>query len=313
MLKKISLALAIVFICAQFTVVFAVDINVPKGKPTLDGVISPGEWPESGKYVMDKDCILKYNGVYPDTSDMTDSRGVITYLMWDDGGLYVATDIKDNTPTFTESWDAHGQDEGVKSDMYQIVLWAQDEAKWMDIAIYKDGTLAPRGHENVDDPLDNNLTGKMTGKGTLKPDGSGYYMECFIPWDVVYVQADYKEGLKIPVMFMYVDMDGEDQIFYKTVDVDIWPPSDEIDNFLILGAPYSAPAAEQPAEAADVAPADQGEQNTPAAVDTPAPAPTPVSTPAPATGDGTVFMLLVGFASICGAILIYKNKNLLIW
>ena len=304
--KKIIFVFAIMFIFTQLSSVMAVDINVPQGKPTLDGILEPGEWDENSKYVMDKADILKYNGIFPDTDSMTDDRGVVTYLLWDDAGLYIAVDVKDNTPTFTASWDAHGQDSGVKSDMYQVVLWAHDEGKWMDMAIYKDGKFAPRGHEDFDNPEDNNLEGKMIGQGTVKTDGSGYYIECFMPWDVVYVKADYKAETKIPVMFMYVDMDGEDQVFYKTVDVDVWPPSADVDNYLILSAAtHNAPAAAEPEQPAEEPQPDIPVADTPAVAVVDAPEPVVV----PATGSETMLMSVCAFIAICGAAVIFKKRN----
>jgi LPXTG-motif cell wall-anchored protein len=304
--KKVFLIFAIVFILAQILTVAAsaLEIQVKKGKPTLDGIFEPGEWDDNGKFVMDKACVLAYNGMWPDASDMTDNRGVTCYLLWDSAGLYMGLDIKDNTPTWTETWDAHGDAGGTKSDMFQIVFFAQDEAKWIDVAMYKDGKLAPRGHDSDFD--DNNFEGKLTGKGTVKPDGSGYYIECFMPWELVNVAADYKEGLSIPVLFMYVDMDGEDQTFYKSIDVDIWPPSDEVDIFMILsGDSYSPPAAAQPEAAPEVPDEPEVAEQTVPVVDTPPPAPAS----GPKTGDGTIFVLLVGFAAICVVFATYKKRK----
>jgi|GEM_PF-2486667 len=298
---KIFLFFAIFFIFSMLSSVMisAAEVNVSKGVPNLDGVFDPDEWDEASKYVMDKNCILAYNGVYPDTASMTDARGVICYLLWDDAGLYMGVDVKDNTPTFTTTWDAHGENSGVKSDLFQIVMWAKDAGKWMDVGMYKDGKLAPRGHDSVTDPLDNNFEGKMTGKGAVKSDGSGYYMECFMPWDVVGVDAAYKEGLSIPVVFMYVDMNGEEQVFYKSIDVDAWPPSDDVDNYLVLGAPYvqivevESVAEAAPAEAAPV-------ESAPAAI---------VRPTAPATVDNAILYTAIALVMLCGTIVLLKKRT----
>lgn len=300
MAKKILCVLAIILVLAQFSAVMSVNIDVKKGAPDIDGILSPGEWDEAAKYVMDKANIINYNGI-GDFDDMTNDMGVTFYFSYADNGIYIAADVNDNTFAGTESWDPHGSVNGVRTDLIQFIFWAHDEFKWIDFGIYANGTdVAIRGHDQESED-DNFIEKGAYGKASLKANGSGYYIEAFLPWELINVDKQYTTGTVIPVMFMYTDVDDDgDQVWYKTADVDIWGPDDSIDNFLTLSGdayPPSAPPQPEEPEEPEVpeVPAEQPE--------------TPIKVPEPSvkTGDETIFIILIGLTAICGAFTIYKK------
>jgi len=295
MIKKLSVLLFVLIVMTQVIGLSAANVTVLKYDPVLDGVISPDEWPEEGKYVLDKAAVDSYGGCW--AGEMTDAQKTTFYFLWADDGLYVAADIKDSTIVAPTSWDAHGADGGPSADAFQLNLFAHDLARWFSIGSYADGKLAARTHYgDISD-----LTDIVKGKGTLTSDG--YVIEAKIPWSSIVdgENIDYKEGLSIPVLFTYMDRFDGGEVCYKSMDAAVWPPLDTIDNFLVLGGAYTPPVEEVVEAAAPAAEAPAAEAAAPAST---APAAT-----APQTGDATVLMagMLMVIAGL--AIVVLKKKS----
>ena len=270
MMKKISVLLFAIIVLTQIFGLSAANISVLKYDPTLDGVISPDEWPEDGKYVLDKAVVDSYGGCW--AGEMTAAQKTTYYFLWSDDGLYVAADIKDSTIVAPTSWDAHGADGGPAADAFQLNLFSHDLARWFTIGSYADGKLAARTHYgDVSD-----LTDIVKGKGTLTSDG--YVIECLIPWSTMDAGIDFKEGVSVPLLFTYMDRFDGGEVCYKSMDAAVWPPLDTIDNFIVLGGAYTPPVEE--VVVADVPAADDAVS---------APVTAPVAS-APQTGDAAVVM-----------------------
>ena len=255
MIKKISVLLFAIIVLTQVFGLSAANISVLKSDPVLDGVISDGEWPDDGKFVLDKAVVDSYGGCW--AGEMTAAQKVTYYFLWCNEGLYVAADIKDSTIVAPTTWDAHGADGGPAADAFQLNLFAHDLARWFTIGSFADGKLAARTHYgDVSD-----LTDIVKGKGTVTSDG--YVIECLIPWDTMQAETDFKEGTSVPILFTYMDRFDGGEVCYKTMEAAVWPPLDTIDNSIVLGGAYTppveevvvaeAPAAEAPAETAPAA------------------------------------------------------------
>lgn len=290
MIKKLSVLLLVLFIMTQTIGLFAGNVTVLKYEPVLDGVISPDEWPEEGKFVLDKAVVDSYNGCW--AGEMTDAQKTTFYFAWSDEGLYVAADIKDSTPVVPTTWDSHGADGGPAADAFQLNMFAHDLARWFTIGTMADGKLSARTHYgDVSD-----LTDIIKGKGTVSSDG--YVIEAMIPWNVLDAgDKEIKEGTSIPVLFTYMDRFDGGEVCYKTLDAAAWPPNEDIDNFLVLGGAYTPPEPEV-VEAEVTESADTG-----AAPETTAPV-----TPAPQTSDYAIYM--AGLMIIAGfSVVILKKKT----
>lgn len=247
MIKKITVFLFVLLIATQASFVFAGNIPVMKFAPVLDGVMSENEYPAESVFVLDKAVVDAWEGLW--IGEMTDDMKVTYRFAWDDTGLYVLADIQDATPVPATSWDTHGADGGPAADAFQLNLFAKTVARWLTIGAYADGSLSPRTHYgDVSD-----LTGIVTGKAVYND--KGYVIECMIPWATIDGGEAVKEGLSVPVLFTYMDRYDGGEVCYKTLPAAVWPPSDEIDNFLVLGAAYTPPAPETEAPAAEEAPA----------------------------------------------------------
>ncbi len=263
MIKKITLFLIVMLIMTQASFVFAGNIPVMKFTPVLDGIFSENEYPAESVFVLDKAVSDAWDGCW--VGEVTADMGVTYRFAWDDTGLYVLADIKDPTPVPATSWDTHGADGGPAADAFQLNLFSKTIARWLTIGAYANGDVSPRTHYgDVSD-----LTGIVKGKAVYN--ASGYVIECMIPWTAIDGDEAIKEGLSIPLLFTYMDRSDDGETCYKTLPAGTWPPSDEIDNFLVLGAAYTppvpeteAPAVEEPAAAAE----------TPAATTAPAAAQT---------------------------------------
>jgi hypothetical protein len=294
MIKKLSILLFVIVVMTQVIGLSAANVTVLKYDPDLDGVISDGEWPEEGKFVLDKATVDSYAGCW--AGEMTAAQKTTFYFLWADDGLYVAADIKDSTIVAPTSWDAHGADGGPSADAFQLNLFAHDLARWFTIGTYADGKLAARTHYgDVSD-----LSDIVKGKGTLTSDG--YVIEAKIPWSCIVdgENIDYKDGLSIPVLFTYMDRYDGGEVCYKSMDAAVWPPLDTIDNFLVLGGAYTPPVEEVVAVEAPAAEAAAPAEAAPVAA-------APVA--APQTGDFTIVMagMLMAIAGL--TIVILKKKS----
>ncbi|MGN1408578.1 MAG: hypothetical protein ACI4XJ_00215 [Eubacteriales bacterium] len=225
------------------TAVSAADIPAYKSTPTLDGVISEGEYGEDSVFVMDKALVDSVGGGY--SGEMTDDMKVVYRFAWDDTGIYIAATSSDATPVKAESWDAHGGDIGPAADAFQFAFFADDIGRWVTVGVFDNGEIAPRVHFNSSPSPD--CTGIITGKGSYS-DGT-MTVEYHIPWINLEFGLDepgesrytFEEGTKIATMFAYLDRNEDgSEVRYKNVPADIWPNGEEnaasfVDAILLKG------------------------------------------------------------------------------
>lgn len=287
MIKKLTVFLIVMLIMTQTAFVFAGNIPVMKFTPVLDGVLSENEYPDDSVFLLDKTVVDAWAGCW--AGEMTADMSVTFHFAWDDTGLYVFADIKDATPVPAASWDSHGADGGPAADSFQLNLFAKTVARWLTIGAYADGSLSPRTHYgDVSD-----LTGIVTGK-TVYND-KGYVIECMIPWATIDGGEAIKEGLSIPVLFTYMDRYDGGEVSYKTLPAAVWPPIDDIDNFLVLGAAYTPPVPETEAPAVE---------ETATAAETPA-----ADAPAAAQTSDAVSLAVFTLAAAVLAVSLLKKRN----
>lgn len=288
MTKKFSVFILVLFIMTQAAFVFAGNIPVMKFTPVLDAVLSENEYPAESVFVLDKAIVDSWEGCW--AGEMTADMGVTFRFAWDDTGLYVYTDIKDSTSVPAESWDSHGADGGPAADAFQLNLFAKTVARWLTIGAYANGDLSPRTHYgDISD-----LTGIVKGKAVYT--GSGFIVECMIPWDIIDGGEDIKEGLSIPVLFTYMDRYDGGEVCYKTLPAATWPPSDEIDNYLVLGGVYTPPAPETEAPVVDGSAGD-------------AEAPADTTPPAAAQTADAVSFAIFALATAVAAVVVLKKRS----
>ncbi|MCK4815446.1 hypothetical protein KA005_06730, partial [bacterium] len=163
---------------------------IPEGTPTIDGVITPGEWDETGRITL-----YKFFG--------EDSR-IEIYLMWDSTNLYLGADIEDfelwvddydSSTSWVSTWDDDAlkweidpnfsRDEILQSTDRVFAINADGSAKRFDQGDGSDGTVgaiifdAIQAVVNYSGTL-NDYTFKTLSAESQK-DG-GYVVEVAISW-----------------------------------------------------------------------------------------------------------------------------------
>ena len=270
--KLISIAVTLL-IMAQALTVFAMDFKAEKGTPTIDGVISEGEYSEESKFVMDKAFVDSVNGCY--AGQMTDDMSVTYYFAWDDNNLYIAAVTKDSTPMPAVEYDPHGAYEGdwVASDALQFAFHPSTLGLWYTVGGYEDGTLAAIANFINTHDMSPYITGKCT-----HGDNSVVY-EIAFPWKTLHDNMDImisidegavdaegnpivptyanlpEAGASFTIMFAYLDRYdrtvSDTNVRYKNVRGDLWPSSDEFTDRIVLvdstPAVTEAPVTEAPA------------------------------------------------------------------
>jgi hypothetical protein len=231
-MKKALIILAVILIISSLSV-SAAEIKVQQFVPTLDGVLTAGEWPDSSWYVLDKAKATAYNGVW--TGTMTDDLMAKYNFAWSADGLYVALVAVDNTPDPATTWDVHSQDGGPMADVFQF----NTGATWITIGAYADGTLAPRNHAGGGQAVDD-LAGIVTGKAVRE--GNVFTVEAFIPW-AKFINFEVKQDSKIPLLFTYMDRaDSAENVCYKSIDTAVWDGTTGDNSLTLTADKYVAPA-----------------------------------------------------------------------
>ena len=168
---------------AEFT------MEIPYGKPTVDGVIEDGEYQVT--YVMDRDSAAAWVG------DVGRSK-VTWHLAWDEGGLYYAGTINDRTPAWRGE-DSHW----VGLDCLELainpgLLLEGDVAEgiFFSFGSTADGKIVAWRHNFADGLVSDAITGKNTGH----VEGSNSYtMEVYIPWSLVKIDESCTVGGKTDI------------------------------------------------------------------------------------------------------------------
>jgi hypothetical protein len=281
-MKKAFLILVAILIISSLSLsVSAVEIKVQQFVPTLDGVLSPNEWPDSSWYVLDKAKATAYNGIW--TGTMTDDLMAKYNFAWSADGLYVALVAVDNTPDPATTWDVHSQDGGPMADGFQF----NTGGTWITIGAYADGTLSPRNHAGGGQAVDD-LAGIVTGKAVRE--GNIFTIEAFIPWAKL-LNFEVKQDSNIPILFTYMDRaDGAENVCYKSMDAAVWDATTGDNSITLTADKYVAPVPETAAPA-ETAAADTG------------------TAAAPQTADAAAIIGLSALLISCMAIVALKKKK----
>ena len=165
---------------AEFT------MEIPYGKPTVDGVIEEGEYAVT--YVMDSTTATAWVGE-------VGSSKVIWHLAWDEGGLYYAGTINDSTPTWRDE-NSHW----VGLDCLELAInpglilkGSKTEGVFFSFGSMKDGSVIGYRHNFADGLVSDVITGANKGhvEGT-----ESYSMEVYIPWSLVQIKGKCTVGGK---------------------------------------------------------------------------------------------------------------------
>ena len=164
-------------------------MEIPYGKPTVDGVIEDGEYEVT--YVMDKNSAAAWVGEV--------GRSKVTWhFAWDEGGLYYAGTINDRTPAWRGE-DSHW----VGIDCLELainpgLLLEGDVAEgiFFSFGSTADGKIVAWRHNFADGLVSDTITGKNTGhvEGT-----TAYTMEVYIPWSLVQIDESCTVGGKTDI------------------------------------------------------------------------------------------------------------------
>ena len=183
----IALCLSLMTLPAAAEAEFSMEI--PYGKPTVDGVIEEGEYQTT--YVMDRNSAASWVGEV--------GRSKVTWhLAWDEGGLYYAGTINDRTPAWRGE-DSHW----VGIDCLELainpgLLLEGDVAEgvFFSFGSTADGKIVAWRHNFADGLVSDQITGKNTGhvEGT-----TSYTMEVYIPWSLVQIDESCTVGGKTDI------------------------------------------------------------------------------------------------------------------
>ncbi|MBR5124338.1 MAG: hypothetical protein IKU90_04330 [Clostridia bacterium] len=245
------------------------EMEIPYGKPTVDGVIEEGEY--SASYVMNKISATAWVG------DVGGSK-VTWYLAWDEGGLYYAGTINDSTPTWRDE-NTHwvGLDCLELAINPGLILSGEvTEGVFFSFGSMKDGTVVGYRHNFADGLVSGKITGANKGH---TPRTKSYTMEVYIPWSLVqideYCTVGGKEDIHLdatawkaeagaqlgllPCAIDSLTADGSDIIAYKFNGTDFM-----VEDFVVatLLAPTAEDMTEEADDTADETTADATEEAT---------------------------------------------------
>ncbi len=187
-MKKLTAFLSLALTLACLTVGFAgmtltasaeaeFAMEIPYGKPTVDGVIEEGEYEVT--YVMDKTTAAAWVGE-------VGSSKVTWHLAWDEGGLYYAGTINDRTPSYRDE-NTHW----VGIDCLELavnpgLLLSGDRAEgiFFSCGSMEDGSVIVYRHNFADGLVSDEITGANRGHTARS---TSYTMEIYLPWSLVQI------------------------------------------------------------------------------------------------------------------------------
>ena len=224
-MKKIMILLSAALICAGLLIPASAvrdwvepvgDVYVPfvTTPPTLDGVISEGEWCENASFIInDWNMIAVYTFGF---MELPEGWSAKVNLAWDSRYLYIATQCKDPTTV--------GRIEGKEGDYFRMYLdfgYAQDG---MDVSCSCAWCLV-KDEENGGDLTTKTLfliDGQSSGEwctgeawGATGAEGDYWIFEGRVPWDVLLEVYEANTGVKVTPdvgteatgLIYYVDFD----------------------------------------------------------------------------------------------------------
>ena len=159
------------------------------GTPTVDGVISEGEYSEQSTCIMDAQSAAAWVG------DVGDSR-VTWHFAWDEGGLYYAGTINDTTPSYRGEdgyWVGIDCLEIAINPAHAIPKNDSNEGIFFSFGATRKGKVVAWRHNYLDGLVSDEITGAAKGH---KKGSDGYTIEVYIPWSLVIMETDCTIGGK---------------------------------------------------------------------------------------------------------------------
>lgn len=159
------------------------------GSPTVDGVISEGEYAAGSTYVMNAESASAWVGEVGASS-------VTWHFAWDEGGLYYAGTINDTTPSYRGTdgyWVGIDCLEIAINPACAIPANESNEGIFFSFGATKQGDVVAWRHNYLDGLVSNEITGAAKGH---KKGSDSYTIEVYIPWSLVCVEADCTIGGK---------------------------------------------------------------------------------------------------------------------
>lgn len=165
------------------------EMTAQYGTPTVDGVISEGEYSAESTYVMNAETASAWVGEVGDSF-------VTWHFAWDENGLYYAGTINDTTPSYR---DENGHWVGI--DCLEIAINPghaipandKNEGIFFSFGATKGGKVVGWRHNYLDGLVSDEITGAAKGH---KKGSSAYTIEVFIPWSLVLIDTDCTIGGK---------------------------------------------------------------------------------------------------------------------
>lgn len=206
------------------------DVTVYYGTPTCDGVISEGEYDGARRLEMNHVNMQALQDVFTN-SDVPKSLKITSYQLWDDTGLYLAFNIEDESIVrgyVDESNNWHFNADNIQIFLDpgptlagQMLMDAEARggrrAPMYTIGVNEDGTVYLL-RQLVENEMIANLSEEPWSCGGQGTD-YGWTFELCIPWEMLITDVtekvaepaltkeDVKEGMKMPAMFIYNDME----------------------------------------------------------------------------------------------------------
>ena len=193
-MKKISLlliCLALLTLLGIPTVSAKPDFEMVAqyGTPTVDGVISEGEYAAESTYVMNAESASAWVGE-------VGSSSVTWHFAWDEGGLYYAGTNNDTTPSYRGEdgyWVGIDCLELAVNPAHAIPANEKNEGIFFSFGATKQGKIVAWRHNYLDGLVSDEITGAAKGH---KKGNDSYTIEVYIPWSLMCIEADCNIGGK---------------------------------------------------------------------------------------------------------------------
>lgn len=159
------------------------------GTPTVDGVISEGEYAQESTYVMNAETASAWVGE-------VGTSFVTWHFAWDEGGLYYAGTINDTTPSYRGEdgyWVGIDCLEIAINPAHAIPANNKNEGIFFSFGATRKGEIVAWRHNYEDGLVSDEITGAAKGH---KKGSDSYTIEVYIPWSLVMMDTDCTIGGK---------------------------------------------------------------------------------------------------------------------
>lgn len=159
------------------------------GTPTVDGVISEGEYAAESTYVMNAKTASAWVGE-------VGISFVTWHFAWDEGGLYYAGTINDTTPSYRGEdgyWVGIDCLEISVNPAHAIPANDKNEGIFFSFGATQKGEIVAWRHNYEDGLVSDEITGAAKGH---KKGSDSYTVEVYIPWSLMLLDTDCTIGGK---------------------------------------------------------------------------------------------------------------------